>query len=203
MYQDSLFSSNSPQVFNFCGGQLVLYTGFIPLNDAHKMLHTLHTELAWTQSEIHIAGQKRLIPRLNCWMGDQNSDYSYSGTPMIRHEWNQTCLTIKELIQEVTPHHFNSVLANLYRDGQDSVSWHSDDEKELGQNPFIGVVSLGQSRRFDLRSKQDHNNKFSIELNNGSLLLMSGKLQHTTEHCIKKTAQFCAPRISLTFRTII
>ena len=186
MYQDSLFLSDTPQVFNFCGGQLTLYPSFMSLNDAHSTLNRLRDELVWSQSEIRIAGQKKLIPRLNCWMGDQEAHYSYSGTPMIHHEWNPHCLTLKTRLEEVTQHHFNSVLANLYRDGQDSVSWHSDDEKELGPKPFIGVVSLGQNRRFDLRSKQDHHNKISIELNNGSLLLMSGGLQHTTEHCIKK-----------------
>lgn len=202
MYQDSLFSADQPHNFNFCGAQLQVHPSFIESEQAYTILENLSESLPWEQSIISIAGKDHKIPRLNCWMADANAPYSYSGASMQIQPWNLDVLNIKKQIEHFTQKQFNSVLINLYRDGDDSVGWHSDDEQELGQNPYISVLSLGGTRRFDLRSKLNHQNKLSIELEHASLLIMNDSLQHTSQHCIKKTARFCAPRISLTFRTV-
>jgi alkylated DNA repair dioxygenase AlkB len=97
---------------------------------------------------------------------------------------------------------FNSVLLNLYRDGNDSMGWHSDDEPELGQNPVIGSLSLGGKRRFRLRHRSEKNLKHQLELTSGSFLLMQGTTQHYWQHHIPKTKRPVPPRINLTFRLI-
>ena len=110
---------------------------------------------------------------------------------------------IKNRLEEFSGLTFNSVLLNLYRDGQDSMGWHRDDEKELGKNPAIGSVSFGESRKFMIRHVQDRSLKTSINITNGSLLLMAGEMQHHWLHSIPKTAKPAGVRINLTFRKII
>ena len=109
---------------------------------------------------------------------------------------------IKEKIEPLAGTRFNSVLLNYYRDANDSVAWHSDDEYELGVNPVIASVSFGQVRRFDIRNKLDRNRKYSIYLENGSLLVMKGDLQHNWVHQIPKSTKPLKARVNLTFRVI-
>ena len=112
-------------------------------------------------------------------------------------------LLIKKRIEETVQVNFNSVLANLYRDGQDYVSWHSDDEKELGENPVIASVSLGATRRFLLKHKLNKDlPTVDISLDHGSLLIMKGSTQHYWKHQVPKTAKVRTERINLTFRVI-
>ena len=129
-----------------------------------------------------------LIPRLNAWYGDDNTDYGYSGIQLDSQRWTKELYVLKDQVQEFTGERFNSVLLNWYRDGSDSVAWHSDDEKELGLNPVIASLSLGQTRQFSLRHKTNKSlPTTSIDLAGGSLLLMKGETQHNWEHCIAKT----------------
>ena len=116
--------------------------------------------------------------------------------------WTTTLIKIKSQIEDVTNTTFNSVLLNLYRDGKDSVVWHSDDEPELGKNPEIGSVSFGATRRFMFRHKFKKELKFEIELTHGSFLLMKGVTQHFWQHQIPKTNKLIQPRINLTFRKV-
>ena len=96
---------------------------------------------------------------------------------------------------------FNSVLANYYRGGQDSVAWHSDNEPELGVNPIIASVSLGGTRCFQMRHKKIAEERYALELEHGSLLVMQGPTQHFWQHQIPKR-KYALPRINLTFRRI-
>ncbi|MEO0474179.1 MAG: alpha-ketoglutarate-dependent dioxygenase AlkB, partial [Bacteroidota bacterium] len=99
---------------------------------------------------------------------------------------------------------FNSVLLNLYRHGQDSMGWHSDDEPELGSNPLIASVSFGEARRFHLKHKSRKDlDRIRMDLGHGSLLVMGGALQHHWQHQISKTAKPVSPRMNLTFRWIV
>ena len=113
-----------------------------------------------------------------------------------------TLKLIKSKAEQISEVSFNSVLLNLYRDGKDSVSWHSDDEPELGENPIIASISFGATRRFSLKHKISKDYKIDINLLNGSLLLMKGETQHCWQHQIPKTSKFVEPRINLTFRVI-
>ncbi len=158
------------------------------------------TELNWEQSEITIFGKKTPIPRLNAWYGDL--PYQYSGKRFEAQAWPPELLKLKSRLQASCGLAFNSVLINLYRDGSDSMGWHSDDEKSLGNNPQIASISLGDSRRFLLREKSNHANKYEIELGSGSLLLMLGETQKLWQHAVPRTARIKAPRMNLTFRLI-
>ena len=161
-------------------------------------------DLSWETGFIKIFGKTHQIPRLQAWYAEDGVEYTYSGKKLQRHNWNKTLIDIKEEIESITSFKFNSVLANLYRNGDDSMGLHSDDEKELGQNPVIGSVSLGAQRKFKLRHKQFKENglKHDILLQNGSFLLMHGATQHHWMHEIPRTALPIEPRVNLTFRVI-
>ena len=148
-------------------------------------------------------GKEVNLPRLTAWYGDKGKSYKYSGIEMNPNTWTPTLLIIKEKVETVAGFNFNSVLVNLYRNGQDYVSWHSDDESELGNNPTIASVSFGATRRFILRHKSNRDlGKVEVALTHGSLILMQGTTQHFWQHQVPKTAKKISPRINLTFRVI-
>jgi alkylated DNA repair dioxygenase AlkB len=152
----------------------------------------------WMQSKIQLFGRRIPIPRLNAWFGD--SGYSYSGTSFEAREWTPELLTVKHNIEHASQLTLNSMLANLYRDGSDSMGWHSDDEASLGPRPQIASLSLGASRRFLLRDKKTKKIKREVLLHDGSLLLMLGDTQIDWQHSLPKSTKVVEPRINLTFR---
>ena len=158
--------------------------------------------LYWETGFIKIFGKNHQIPRLQAWYADQNIEYRYSGKKLNRHDWNATLLEIKLNIEQVTSHKFNSVLANLYRDENDSMGLHADDEKELGINPVIASLSLGESRDIYFKHK-NIKTSLNIPQTSGQLIVMHGNTQKYWKHEIKKTKKPKKPRINLTFRNII
>ena len=168
-----------------------------------KYLTDLIDETSWQQDTLWIAGREINVPRLQCWVGDRGSNYGYSGIRLEPKPWTDSILTIKERVESLTNEQFNSVLLNYYRDGQDSVSWHADDEKELGQYPIIASVSFGAHRKFQLRPKaKDDKRRFQMELRHGSVLLMSNTLQNKWLHQLPKVSGLEESRINLTFRKV-
>jgi len=159
-------------------------------------------DLDWETGFITIFGKTHQIPRLQAWYADNEVEYTYSGKKLQRHNWNNLLLEIKEKIENITSFKFNSVLANLYRDGNDSMGLHSDDEKELGKNPVIASLSLGETREIYFKHKNKKLN-LVIPQASGQILLMYGKTQEYWKHEIKKTKKIKKPRINLTFRNII
>ena len=159
-------------------------------------------DLNWETGFIKIFGKTHQIPRLQAWYADNEIEYTYSGKKLQRHNWNNLLLEIKEKIENITSFKFNSVLANLYRDGNDSMGLHSDDEKELGKKPVIASLSLGETREIYFKHKNKKLN-LVIPQASGQLLLMHGKTQQYWKHEIKKTKKIKKPRINLTFRNII
>ena len=159
-------------------------------------------DLNWETGFIKIFGKTHQIPRLQSWYADDGIEYAYSGKKLQRHNWNKTLIEIKQEIESITSIKFNSVLANLYRNGNDSMGLHSDNEKELGINPVIASLSLGESRDILFKHK---NIKTSINIpqTSGQLIVMYGQTQKYWKHEIKKTKEFKKPRINLTFRNII
>ena len=159
-------------------------------------------DLNWETGFIKIFGKTHQIPRLQSWYADDGIEYTYSGKKLQRHNWNKTLIEIKQEIESITSIKFNSVLANLYRNGNDSMGLHSDNEKELGINPVIASLSLGESRDIHFKHK---NIKTSINIpqTSGQLIVMYGQTQKYWKHEIKKTKKFKKPRINLTFRNII
>lgn len=163
----------------------------------------LKSSVPWRQDEIRVYGKLYPQPRLTALYGNNNRSYTYSGIVMKPLPFSETLLEIRNKISSLTNVEFTSCLINLYRDGKDSNGWHSDDEKELGKNPVIASVSLGQERYFHLRHKKLMQLKHKILLEHGSLLLMRGKTQHFWHHQIAKTRRPIGERINLTFRVIV
>ncbi|MHA3892201.1 alpha-ketoglutarate-dependent dioxygenase AlkB family protein [Acinetobacter sp. GXMZU3951] len=156
----------------------------------------------WKQDYIHLYGKKIPLPRLTSWYGDEGKAYKYSGILSQPNPWNKGLLYIKEQIERVAGTQFNSVLMNWYRTGEDYLNWHTDDEPELGKNPTIASVNFGETRDFQVRHKDDHQLKFTVPLQHGSLLIMSGEMQHFWEHAVPKRKKVLSSRFNLTFRLI-
>lgn len=162
-----------------------------------------YQHINWRQDDITLYGKTHKIPRLSAWYGDAGCAYSYSSIHLTPNAWTDELITMNDALFAVCKRRFNSVLLNLYRTGDDHMSYHSDDEVELGRNPLIASVSFGQSRRFLLRLKGSHATKLELPLPHGSLLVMAGELQHHWQHAIPKQKRATAPRVNLTFRNII
>jgi alkylated DNA repair dioxygenase AlkB len=174
---------------------------FYGSEQASRLFDQLHSETDWRHETLRLWGKSVDQPRLTAWYGEPEKTYSYSGLELRPHAWTPRLLAIKQDIEALTGDHFNSVLLNLYRDEQDSVAWHSDDEAELGPRPVIASLSLGAMRTFKLRHKQN-GHMVSIALHNGCLLRMAGETQHCWKHAVLKEKAATGPRINLTFRQI-
>ena len=175
---------------------------FLSESEARDLFARLVHGLAWTQPTISLFGVRRPIPRLEAWYGDLDARYSYSG---IAHEplpWTPELAALRDRLRARAGAPFNSVLANLYRDGRDSNGWHSDDEPELGARPLIASVSLGATRRFAFKHRDDAALKQTLELGHGDLLLMAGETQRHYKHALPRTTKPIGERINLTFRQI-
>ncbi|MBL0739625.1 alpha-ketoglutarate-dependent dioxygenase AlkB family protein [Chryseolinea lacunae] len=171
-------------------------------HESSTFLGALIADTPWEQRVVKMYGKEMLTPRLTAWYGDENKNYAYTGNRFHPLPWTPALLAIKERIEPLSGVRFNSVLLNYYRDGNDSVAWHADDETELGKQPVIASVSFGQMRRFDIRHKINHDRKYSVRLENGSLLLMKGDLQQHWEHRVAKSTTPMKARVNLTFRII-
>jgi alkylated DNA repair dioxygenase AlkB len=183
-------------------GELYLIKQFYRPPESDRLFAKLKATLKWEEETLLIYGKCCKAPRLMCWYGDPEAHYRYSGVDHRPNLWTEDLLAIKNRIESQGPWSFNSVLANLYRDGKDSMGFHSDNEKELGQHPVIASLSFGEARQFKLRHKK-RKEMLTINLGHGDLLLMAGTLQHYWVHSLPKTAQSIGPRINLTFRKII
>lgn len=161
------------------------------------------SNIAWQQDYITMYGKVHPLPRLTAWYGDEGRCYTYSGIKSYPKPWNKALVWLKQQVEKVAEAKFNSVLLNWYRDGQDALSWHDDAEKELGENPCIASLNFGETRRFLLRRKDDHQHKIEIPLGHGDLLVMRGELQHYWQHCVPKQTKISNSRINLTFRNIL
>ena len=170
--------------------------------DSDELLTKLISKLPWESMVIKMFGRDTTIPRLQCWIGDEGCNYKYSGEKLNRQNWTKDLTMIREKIYKEFKIDFNSVLVNYYRDGKDSMGWHSDDEKELGHNPTIASISFGSERDLVFKNKISKET-LSIAQVHGCLILIDGKTQKNWQHSIKKTRKVIGPRINLTFRNII
>lgn len=183
---------------------ITLHQTFIPAPQADKLLSEIIETTPWRQDHLSFGGKKVLIPRLQAWMGDASSKYGYSGLELNPLPWSDILYKLKEAIETIANTDFNSVLLNYYRDGHDSVAWHSDDEKELGNDPIVASLSLGVSRRFELKHRHKKPIiKFKCQLDHGSLLIMGSGLQSNWHHQVPKQKEISQARVNLTFRKII
>lgn len=172
---------------------------FISQEEASELFYQLETQIKWRNDNITLFGKIMPIPRLQAWYGER--DYSYSNILMEANEWSPLLLDLKHRCEQVSGSRFNSVLANLYRNGSDSNGWHSDNEPELGTNPVIASLSFGETRRFLVKHRQTKQ-KLTFELSPGSLLIMAGEMQTHWQHTVPKTKIEKSARLNLTFRYI-
>ena len=166
-----------------------------------SLLDELTATINWHEDYCIVHGRKFYIPRLQAWYADEGIQYSYSNNLLRTQSWLKSLLTIKRDIEQQTAQQFNSVLVTFYRDGNDHVGWHADDEEELGAEPVIASLSLGATRNFEYRHKREDFTG-SISLTNGDLLLMHPNFQAKWEHCTPSEPAVNDPRINLTFRKV-
>ena len=160
----------------------------------------LRTEIPWEQRYLRIHGKDVPEPRLSSWHGEVAHRYSSLTQMLIPIGWSGMPAHLHERVQALCGVRFNSMLANLYRDGRDAMGWHADDEPELGPSPVIASLSFGAARRFAMRRKDDHADVRHIVLAHGSLLIMAGDMQRHWQHALARTSQPLGERINLTFR---
>lgn len=195
--------TNQSQKLSLLGADISYYPNFIASQEEQRLYNQLLRETPWQQDDIKVFGKIYAQPRLTALYGSKGLPYSYANITMHPHPFTTALHTLKERIEKECQNTFTSCLLNLYRDGQDSNGWHSDDEKELGPNPVIASISLGGSRVFKLRNRKEKTQIHKLVLEPGSLLLMQGGTQHNWQHQIPKTSKQVPPRINLTFRKIV
>lgn len=203
MGQLDLFAEQNAnfEITKITNGEYIYVPSFFDKSMSDYYYNKLLQEIDWKQEEMRIYGKSVKLPRLTAWYGDNDKPYSFSGITLNPNPWTTELLEIKKSIEIKCEAVFNSVLLNLYRDGKDSISWHTDAEKELGINPIIASVNFGAARKFQLRHRSS-NEKIEIELRHGSLLIMQGELQHYWQHQVPKINKEIGKRINLTFRVI-
>lgn len=182
-------------------GEFIYLPHFFNKLESDKYFSTLKNNILWKQESMNMYGKRVDFPRLTSWYGDNDKPYSFSGITLAPNPWSEDLIEIKKRIEPMSKVIFNSVLLNRYRNGSDSISWHTDAEKELGTNPVIASVNFGQARKFQLRHIKTKE-LLEIDLTHGSLLIMQGELQHFWQHQVPKTSKPVSERINLTFRVI-
>ncbi len=170
--------------------------------EAQRYYTHLFRDIPWKNDEAVIFGKRIITARKVAWYGDSNFSYTYSGTTKQALLWTPELVALKATVERLTGTLFNSCLLNLYHDGNEGMAWHSDDEKSLGKDSTIASISLGAEREFRLKHKRS-DDKVSVFLESGSLLVMQGATQTHWLHSIPKSKKIKTPRINLTFRTMV
>ena len=198
-----LFGGRAPNPLDIPDGGLTFDPSFLTRVEACRLEARLRAEVDWRAESVRLFGRTYLVPRLVAWHGDAGTAYQYSGITHDPEPWSRTLLDVRERVQAAAGTKFNAVLLNRYRDGNDRMGWHADDEPALGPAPVIASVSLGAARTFQLRHRTRHTQpRVDIELGHGSLLVMHPPTQAHWVHQVPRRARIRGERINLTFRWI-
>lgn len=201
--QSPLFPAVGWQPLPIPSASVRLWREWLVEADARYLYEHLAADLQWDQPSLTIAGKTHRIPRLQAWYGDAEAVYRYSGSTFIPLPWTPALVELKNRMEITCGTRFNSMLANWYRQGDDGMGFHADNEPELGHEPVIASLSLGGMRRFVFKPNRGlMAEPIALELHGGDLLEMSGQTQHQWRHGVPKTARLVSPRINLTFRYI-
>ena len=184
-------------------GEVYFKTSVFDDVDSQSLFNALYDSTAWQQQRIRMFGKSVLMPRLVAWHADTGIHYRYSGHTAPHNDWTPALLRIKSTAENICNCTFNGALLNLYRNGNDSLSWHSDDEYSLGAEPTIASFSFGCTRLFQMKHKTKTIPIVNLELTPGSLLVMLRLTQKHWKHCIPKNKNVTGPRINVTFRSIL
>lgn len=197
-----LFSDNDSLANLLHRDGIVHYYGpIIPLKDANKYFDELLNGIDWQHDQAIKFGQQITTLRKIAWVGDSSFDYTYSNTTKRAQQWTPTLLKLKKIVEQECGEIFNACLLNLYHDGSEGMTWHSDGEKDLKRNGAIASLSFGAERKFSFKHKKSQET-VSLYLQNGSLLIMTGATQKHWLHRLPNSKLITSPRINLTFRTI-
>ncbi|WP_299524376.1 alpha-ketoglutarate-dependent dioxygenase AlkB [Winogradskyella sp.] len=183
--------------------ELLYIPNFFDKQQSDNYFKTISTQTNWQHNDITVFGKTYKEPRLTALFGNENKPYGYSNLVMYPKPLTPTLQIIKGEVENISKTTFNTLLINLYRNGNDSNGWHADNEKELGKNPVIASVSFGEERPFHFKHRTLKDQRYKLHLQHGSLLLMKGEMQHYWLHQIAKTKKEIQPRINLTFRELI
>ncbi len=192
---------NTPNSILPHDGEALLFSQSPPFSDP-LWFERLLNSLIWTPDTVIMFGKLREMRRKSAWYGDLEAHYSYGGIKRTPLPWTPELLQIKQYCEAIAETTFNSVLCNLYHDGNDGMGWHADNEKELGPEPIIASVSFGAERPFAFKHRITKQ-RVDIRLAHGSILIMKGECQQTWLHSLPKTVKVSQPRINLTFRNIL
>ncbi len=195
--------SRETQDFNLPDAQLTYIPSFLSKPEADSLYEVLFNQTNWQHDDITVFGKTYPQPRLTALYSVTNQPYSYSNITMHPSPLTDELKKLMSKVNDYTNHMFNTLLLNLYRDGSDSNGWHADNEKELGINPVIASLSLGVERPFHFKHRTLKEQRHKLLLQHGSLLIMSGAMQHHWLHQIAKTKKSIGSRINLTFRTLV
>ncbi|WP_426430954.1 alpha-ketoglutarate-dependent dioxygenase AlkB family protein [Winogradskyella sp. HB-48] len=195
--------SKEKQHFILPNAELIYIPEFFNKQEADNYFQIIKDQTKWQHDDIRVFGKTYKQPRLTALFGDTKQTYSYSNITMHPKPFTSTLLDIKTKVEDFSDEKFNTLLINLYRDGNDSNGWHADNENELGKNPVIASVSFGEERPFHFKHRTLKNERHKLNLEHGSLLVMKGEMQHYWLHQIAKTKRQMQPRINLTFRKLI
>ncbi len=197
-----LFAMSEAEHLSLPDAELIFWQQIDLGEDYPALFDRLIEQIDWRQEQVTVFGKSYPQPRLCAWYGDR--EYAYSGIRLTPQPWHPDLLRIKQTVETLAQAEFNSVLLNYYRDGNDSMGMHSDDEPELGPQPVIASVSLGATRDFILKHRyRKELATVKLALPAGSLLLMRGDPQRYWRHGINKIKRPCGARINLTFRRIV
>lgn len=200
MIQTSLFASaDDGEIIDLPGADARYWARWVAQPEA--LASELVGVLNWQQRELMIYGRRVLTPRLVAWCGDPGVHYHYSGDTAPRQPWPGALQRLRQQLEAFCHHPFNGVLANYYRNGDDSMGWHSDDETSLGKQPVIASISLGAGRDFSFRPRGGGSTRH-LHLENGSLLIMAGETQRHWQHALPRRRSTREPRLNLTFRHV-
>lgn len=180
-------------------GVVNYYGPIIDSRQSQNYKNHLISNIDWKNDEAFIYGKHIVTKRKAAWYGDDSYQYTYSNTTKQALPWTDQLLELKEIVESKTGTCFNSCLLNLYHDGNEGMSWHSDDEEALATNAPIASLSFGATRKFSFKHKQSKET-VCVELEAGSLLIMKGEIQKHWLHSLPKTTKVTEPRINLTFR---
>lgn len=185
--------------------KIVLIEGFLGREETSNLFDFLFNNIDWKEELTVDDGSKVKIKRKMSYVYEKEIDYKYARLSFRGETWNEKLAELRDKLNNSgnTFVKFNSVLLNLYKNGKDEIKWHSDKEKELGENAVIACINLGATRKFWFREKGPDKEPFFITVKDGDLLIMDAGCQEEYLHAILKESEVTEPRISLTFRNVI